>query len=52
MSIKVTYELRRIDTRNFHGWAIFECSDYMEELYFQTTSLDEARAVLSDLVVE
>ena len=48
-SIKVTYELRRHDSCNFHGWIIWECSDYMEEVYYQSTSLEEARAVLRDL---
>lgn len=48
-SIKVTYELRRHDSPNFHGWIVWECSDYMEEEYFSSTSYDEARAVLNDL---
>lgn len=48
-SIKVTYEIRRHDSPNFHGWIIWECSDYMEEVYYQSTSLEEARAVMRDL---
>lgn len=49
MSIKVTYELRRHDSPNFHGWIIWACSDGMEEEYFSSTSRVEARAVFNDL---
>ena len=48
-SIKVTYELRRHDSTRFHGWIIWECSDGMESVYFQSTSLAEARAVFNDV---
>ena len=43
------YVLRRIDTSNFHGWAIFECFDYMDEIYFSSTSLEECKEVMHDL---
>ena len=48
-SMKVTYELRRHDSPNFHGWIIWECSDGMESEYYQSKSLDECRAVMHDL---
>lgn len=48
-SISYTYKLERIDTRNFHGWAVFECSEGLEEEIFSTPSLDEARAFMRDL---
>lgn len=48
-SIKVTYELRRHDSAHFHGWIVWECSDGMESVYFQSASEDEARAVYNDL---
>ncbi len=51
-SIKVTYELRRHDSARFHGWIVWECSDGMESVYFQSTSLAEARAVFNDLHTE
>lgn len=49
MSIKVTYELRRHDSTHFHGWIVWACSDGMEEVYFSSNSLAEARAVFNDL---
>lgn len=48
-SIKVTYELRRHDSPNFHGWIVWECSEGMEEVYFSSTSLADARAIMRDL---
>ena len=45
----ITYKLTRHDSRNFHGWIIWECSDGMEEEYFSTTSYEEARAMYNDL---
>lgn len=48
-SIKVTYELRRHDSTRFHGWIVWECSDGMEEIYYQSTSFDDANAVFKDL---
>ena len=45
-SIKVTYELARHDTPNFHGWIIWECSEGMEAAIYHSTSLEDARAVL------
>ena len=47
--IKVTYELRRHDSPRFHGWIIWECSDGMESVYFQSASLAEAQDVFNDL---
>ena len=47
--IKVTYELRRHDSTRFHGWIIWECSDGMESVYFQSASLAEAQDVFNDL---
>ena len=51
-NIKVTYELRRHDSSRFHGWIVWECSDGMESVYFQSTSLTEAKAVFNDLHAE
>lgn len=52
-SINVTYELRRHDSPNFHGWIIWECyGDFMEKEYFSTTSRNEALAVFRDLHTE
>ena len=47
-SISYTYKIERIDTRNFHGWAVFECSDGLEEEIYSTDSLEEARAFMKD----
>lgn len=43
------YEVRRVDTVNFHGWVIFECSDFFEEEYFSSESYDEIKQVMRDL---
>lgn len=48
-SIKVTYELRRHDSPNFHGWIVWECSEGMEEEYYSSVSLSDARNVMRDL---
>jgi len=45
----ITYKLTRHDSRNFHGWIIWECSDGMEEEYFSTTSYEEAQTMYNDL---
>jgi len=54
MSIEVTYsyEVRRVDTVNFHGWVVVEISDGMEEDIFASSSLDEVRAFTRDLGVK
>lgn len=44
-----TYKAERVDTRNFHGWIVFECSESMEEPVFSSASLDEVRAFMRDL---
>lgn len=49
MSIEITYELRRHDSAHFHGWIVWACSEGMEEEYFSSTSLNEARAIMRDL---
>ena len=48
-SIKVTYKFQRHDSAHFHGWIVWECSDGMESVYFQSSSYDEAHAVFKDL---
>ena len=48
-SISYTYKLVRVDTRNFHGWAVLECVDGYDEEIFSSPSLDEARAFMRDL---
>ena len=48
-SISYTYKVERMDTRNFHGWVIFECSEGMEEEIFASHSMDEIRAFMADL---
>ena len=50
-SISYTYEVKRVDTRNFHGWAVFECSEGMKEEIFSSTSRDEVSAFMKDLGV-
>ncbi len=50
MSIKITYVLRRHDTRNFHGWIVWECwGNFAENEYYSTTSYEEACAIMRDL---
>lgn len=52
-SIKITYELRRHDSPNFHGWIVWECyGDFMENEYFSSTSKEEAQDVFNDLHAE
>ena len=46
----VSYTLERYDTRNFHGWVVFECSDGYEEEIFSSTSLKEAQTFLNEMV--
>lgn len=48
-SISYTYEVKRVDTRNFHGWVVFECSEGMEEEIFSSTSYEEVKAFIHDL---
>lgn len=48
-TISYTYEIERRDNCNFHGWIVLECSEYMEEEIFSTTSLEEAKAFVRDL---
>lgn len=48
-SISYTYKLERVDTRNFHGYVVFECSEGMEEEIFSSTSYDEVSAFMQDL---
>ena len=48
-SISYTYKLERVDTRNFHGYVVFECSEGMEEEIFSSTSYDEVSAFMRDL---
>ena len=48
-SISYTYKLERVDTRNFHGWAVFECSEGLEEEIFSSASLKEAKMFMRDL---
>ena len=46
----VSYTLERRDTRNFHGWIVLECYENWDEEIFSSTSLEEARAFLNDLI--
>ena len=48
-TISYTYRTERRDTRNFHGWVVFECVDGYEEEIFSSTSLDEVKAFMRDL---
>lgn len=48
-NISYTYKLERVDTRNFHRYIVFECSEGMEEEIFSSVSYDEARAFMHDL---
>ena len=48
-SISYTYEVERIDTINFHGWIVFECSAGMKEEIFSSASFPEIQAFMADL---
>ena len=48
-SFSYTYEVERIDTLNFHGWAVFECSPGMKAEIFHSSSLPEIQAFMKDL---
>lgn len=48
-TISYTYRAERMDTRNFHGWIVFECSEGYEEEIFSSTSLDEIKVFMRDL---
>jgi hypothetical protein len=48
-SISYTYKVERMDTRNFHGWVIFECSAGMEEEIFSSASYDDIKNFMHDL---
>ena len=48
-SISYTYEVERVDTINFHGWIILECSEGMKEEIFSSQSMAEIRAFMTDL---
>ena len=48
-SISYTYEVERVDTINFHGWIVLECSEGMKEEIFSSTSRDEVSAFMKDL---
>ena len=44
-----TYEVERVDTRNFHGWAVFECTPGMKAEIFHSSSMPEIQAFMNDL---
>ena len=48
-SISYTYEVERVDTINFHGWVVFECSECLMDEIFSSSSLDEIKAFMRDL---
>lgn len=48
-SISYTYKVERVDTRNFHGWVIFECSEGMKEEIFSSTSHEDIKNFMRDL---
>ena len=48
-SISYTYKIERMDTRNFHGWVVFEGSEGMEEEIFSSASYEEVKAFMRDL---
>lgn len=48
-SISYTYEVERVDTRNFHGWVVFEVSPGMKEEIFSSSVLAEIKAFMRDL---
>ena len=48
-SISYTYEVKRIDTINFHGWIVLECSDWVEEEIFSSESHEDIKNFMRDL---
>ena len=44
-----TYEVERVDTANFHGWIVLECSIGMKETIYRDTNLDNIKAFMHDL---
>lgn len=48
-NISYTYKVERVDTINFHGWIILECSEGMEEEIFSSSSRNEISAFMRDL---
>lgn len=48
-NISYTYKVERMDTPNFHGWVVFECTEWMEEEIFSSTSYEEVKAFMRDL---
>jgi len=46
----VSYIIERRDTPNFHGWIVLECYESWDDEIFSSTSLEEARAFLNDLI--
>ena len=48
-NISYTYEVERVDTRNFHGWVVFECSEGMKEEIFSDASYEKVKAFMRDL---
>ena len=47
--ISYTYEVERVDTINFHGWVIYECSESLMDEICSSSSLDEIKAFMRDL---
>lgn len=48
-NISYTYKVRRVDNRNFHGWIVSECSEYLEEDIFSSSSLDDVKTFMRDM---
>ena len=48
-SISYTYEVERVDTINFHGWIILECSEGMKEEIFSSVSHEDIKNFMRDL---
>ena len=48
-SISYTYEVERIDTVNFHGWIVLECSEGMKEEIFSSSSYKDIKGFMHDL---
>ena len=46
----ISYALERRDTPNFHGWIILERNEGLDTEIFSSTSLEEARTFLNDLI--